>query len=602
MPPLPRRTAAVAAYTLLLYASFAHNILCIPEAVGECAGTFRSAYLGYDSALVLNRLADDPGGPDRLPSLTAWDAAAGVERPYRSQYGLQGEVLSAACRATGADPFRFAIAAAGVGAGLFALGLALVFASLGPRVGWPAAHVGVVLTAAVPVYLPFAPSLYWVPVVLLAPFLAAWFLIPWAGRRPGRWVVVGAVVGALVGVKCLCGYEYVTTVILAPVAALAYHATVRRAGLWRTAAAAAGLWAAGVAGFAGAVAVHAAQIERDTGTPGLAVIRERAAHRAGTADARNEVKYLFLAPDPERVPEAVRYPVRCFLNYFWLPTVASPQTWGGARFAVSLGGVTIVAAGLGAVALAARRRLPPEVVALVPAGAVGFAGAVSWQVLAVNHMTAHVHLNLIVFTVPFLPLAFAGFGVAVQGLASRCRVGRPALGWLVGSAVVLAVGVNAAVLDRRAEAEAEVDVEAVAAVEGVLCGDRQAGPPAGWLPGPVERLAAAPRGSLLGAELDPRLTPAARGAGPECWAMNAVVCAPRRSAGGPAVRVVAVRDGVVVVARTNAVRLTTVERTIGGASSWTAVTLVVEGAAPPRLFAVTGPAAASVTEVTPPGR
>ncbi|MBN9517630.1 hypothetical protein J0H58_03780 [bacterium] len=585
MPPLRRRTAAVAAYTLLLYASFTHNVLCVPEAVGECAGTFRSAYLGYDSALVLNRLADGPGGPGGLPALTAWDAAAGVERPYRSQYGLQGEVLSVACRATGADPFRFAVAAAGVGAGLFALGLALVFASLGPRVGWPAAHVGVVLTAAVPVYLPFAPSLYWVPVALLAPFLAAWFLIPWAGRRLGRWAVVGVLVGVLVGMKCLCGYEYVTTVILAPVAALAYHATVRRAGLWRAAVAAAGLWAAGVAGFAGAVAVHAAQIERDTGTPGLGVIRERAVLRAGVTDARAEVKYLFLAPDPECVPEAVRYPVRCFLNYFWLPAVASPQTWGGARFAVSLGAVTLAAAGLGAVALAARRRLPPEVVALVPAGAVGFAGAVSWQALAVNHMTAHVHLNLIVFTVPFLPLAFAGVGVAVQALAARCRVGRPALGWAVGGAVVLAVGVNVVVLNRRAAAEAEADAEAVAAVGGMLRGDRSAGPPAGWLPGPAERLAAPPRGSLLGAELDPRLTPAARGAG------------------GPAVRVVAVRDGAVVAARTDAVRLTTVERTIGGAASWTSVTLVVEGAgSPPRLFAVTGPAAASVTEVTPSAR
>src|SRR6185437_12686548 len=78
-------------YAALFYASFAHNVLCIPDAVESSGAGFRIRHIGYDSALVMNRMAHGPGG---TAGLSIWDEAAGTEQPYLSQYGLQGEVAA----------------------------------------------------------------------------------------------------------------------------------------------------------------------------------------------------------------------------------------------------------------------------------------------------------------------------------------------------------------------------------------------------------------------------------------------------------------------------------------------------------------------------
>src|SRR6185312_16939132 len=53
-------------YAALLYASFAHNVLCIPDSVESSGEGFRIRYMGYDSALVMNRMAHGPGRLDHL--------------------------------------------------------------------------------------------------------------------------------------------------------------------------------------------------------------------------------------------------------------------------------------------------------------------------------------------------------------------------------------------------------------------------------------------------------------------------------------------------------------------------------------------------------
>ncbi|MDB5305983.1 MAG: hypothetical protein JWO38_185 [Gemmataceae bacterium] len=599
MTPEPRRPAMLRllAYTALLYGSFAHNLFCVPESVESCAGEFRTGYLGYDSALVMNRLAHDPGGPS---GLTQWDWRAGRELPYRSQYGLQGEVLAAVPGAAGGP--AFARVAAGVFAGLTALSLAAFLASAGRRLGPLAGDVAAALTACVPILLPFAPSLYWVPFLLLGPFLAAWFLYPWACRSRGRFVALLGAIAGLVCVKCLCGYEYVTTVILAPVAALGYHATAagERVRAWAVKSLA--VWAVGTVGFAAALGFHARQISAATGEDGLAVIRERAAQRTGAHDERGEVAHFLLAPDPTFLPPRVRPWARCLANYFWLPAVASPQTWGAGRFVLSLGAVVLAAVALAAAALVARPRVPREVVALVPAGAIGFVGAMSWQVLAVNHMAVHAHLNLIVFCIPFLLFVFAGVGSAVQAGAARLGIGSGAP-IAVLLAVALVVGGNTLILERRAAAAAAEDRWAAERVAAVLRGEQPAGPPTPWLLGCSLRMTAAPTGALTGAESDPRLTPAARGPGRPCWFLSAVAQGKPRPGAEPVVRLVAVRDGRVIPIATAYRRLTTVERGVGGNATWTGVWAVADagdGEPPPRLFLVTGPVGESVTEVTLP--
>src|SRR5438874_855580 len=97
------------------------------------------------------------------------------------------------------------------------------------RCRWRSGFLG--CEANLPVLLPFAPSLYLGTVLHLAPFALAWCLYPRAATpRQQTRLVLG--VGVLVGVKALCGYEYVTTVALAPLAAAWFHQH-RAAAPWK---------------------------------------------------------------------------------------------------------------------------------------------------------------------------------------------------------------------------------------------------------------------------------------------------------------------------------------------------------------------------------
>lgn len=589
----------VLAYAALFYGSFVHNLLCIPEAEESCAGEFRSRYLGYDSGLVMNRIAHGPAG---AVGLSTWDERSGLESSYRSQYGLQGELLAKVPRGEMSVP-QFAVVAANVFGGLTAVMLALFFASLVSRLGSTAADVSAILTACVPILLPFAPSLYWAPFLMFAPFLAAWMLTPWASQTRRRFIMLLGAIAGLVCVKCLCGYEYVTTVILAPVAALTYHAAVACEGIRQWLGRSAAIWAAGVVGFCVAFALHARQIEQETGEDGVAVIMQRAAHRTGAEDSLKEVGYIVLAPDPMFLPEKVRGSVRYFANYFWLPATASPQTWGSGRFALSLGIVLLAGTGLGIAGLTIRRRLPREAVALIPAAAVGLAAALSWQVLAVNHMMVHAHLNMIVFCCPFLLFVFAGIGFAVQQALARVSPCARLTAALPLLAVVLVIGMNWLILDRRATASTQEARSAAEQVEAVLRGERPAGSASATLFGRSRRLPASPWGTLNGAENDERLLREAQGTGQLCRFINFVVNSEKRADARPAARVVVIREGYAIPARVEYRRLTTIERAMSGMSSWTGIFVVFEekpGDPPARIFVATGPAQESVTEITIP--
>jgi hypothetical protein len=395
------------------------------------------------------KLAAD-GAPWWYP-LYWWSDSGG--RWYRSQFGLQGVVSGAAFRVCGGSVQDFAPWVASAVAALTAIVLALFFADVTRRITPVAGHVGVLLAACSPILLPFATSPYWVPFLLFAPFVAAWLLLPWGFGSAGRFAVVGLTVAGLTGLKALCGYEYLSVVVLAPAAAVVYHSAAVGAGWRGRLVPAAVLVAAGVTGSGAAMALHAIQLGTLDGTDGLAVIRERAATMTGTGMIDPRHFTVCLAPDPSFLPDPLRVPARHVLNYLWLPACATPTTWGPVRFAVPFGvvvGAVVVVGGW------ARRSAPPAVRALVPAAAVGFVASVSWHVLAQTHTCIHGQLNLITYYVPFLLLAYPLVGWAVGKAVARLTHGRirlSAITVLVGAALV--VGGNAAVMVPRQDRESE---------------------------------------------------------------------------------------------------------------------------------------------------
>jgi hypothetical protein len=366
---------------------------------------------------------------------------------------------------TGADPAAFAAASGAAFALLTALVAAAVFAAAQRFLGPPTGDVACALAAAAPVFLPFAPSLYWVPFLLLAPFALVWCFDPLA-RTPVRRAALYSAVGVAVGLKALCGYEYITTVILAPVAAAWFHQHRTGESPGRRVRVAAALMTPGLAGFAAAVALHAAQLRTVLGEDGLAAIRDRAAARtAGDLGAEAPPGY-----DP--TGSRLAFAARCFLGYFDQRALSTPERIG-VRLDVPL---RVVVLGVGAFAAAAwvgRRKLPRDAGALAGATALALAAGASWQVLAVNHMCVHRHLNLVVFAVPFLPVAFVVAGYVVKLAAGRSGFGRR-VGPVVLAAVIVLMGVNAASIGREREADRAAQGRAEAAVAARLGGSPSA--------------------------------------------------------------------------------------------------------------------------------
>lgn len=405
-------------YSAILYVGFIHNLYCIQISPFAAWGWPRIEYFWGDSAdLVLNRLADSELHP-LTPLITARPNGEAII--YPSQFGLQGIVLSAIGKTTGSgvSPFIASALFAALSAGV----IAAFYADIASRVGPVAGNTAVGLSAGTIIFLPIATSMYWAAFTLFLPFLVTWFGYPWAVGKWQRWIFVTFAVGVSICVKCLCGYEYITAVIAAPSAAIAYFTSCESLGFRRWLIDTSLLVLVGLTAFAAALFIHIVQLETVVGVDGVAAIRHRAETRTATSDIAGELWYKFDAPEPTFVPEQYRTPVRGFINYFWQPVVATPGTWGKAARTLSLGAITLIIIGIVLVSLLYLRKSQPQFRAIAIATIVGFLASISWQLLAINHMLLHIHLNQIVFFIPFLLFGYTLIGVAIQLAASRARI------------------------------------------------------------------------------------------------------------------------------------------------------------------------------------
>jgi hypothetical protein len=435
----------LAIYSAILFASWNFNLLALPCDMVLGDDRPRARYLGPESYLALHRVALPPETHPLHPMLFQSGPPPAPHTVYKSQFGIQGVALAAVKNWTGIGNKTFITLAPVAFALLTAVTLAAVFAAAHRWLGPPVGDVACALGAATSVLVVFAPSLYWAPFLMLGPFALAWCLYP-SATTPLRKAALFVAVGGAVGLKALAGYEYITVVILVPVAAAWFHQHRAGASLLRRFGAAAGLVSVGLMGFAAAMALHVAQIRAVFDEDGVAIIKYKATFRTSAP--------LGLEGPRDRRPgePAVDYAIRCFLMYFDKRAVSIPAVLRHPREDVSLRWVTVGVLGFAALAWAGRRRLPRDDGALAGAALIGLAAACSWQVLAVNHMCVHRHLNLIVYGVSFLPLAYLVAGSAAKAAAERAGVTRW-FGPVALGAVVALMGYNAAdVLQERARA------------------------------------------------------------------------------------------------------------------------------------------------------
>jgi hypothetical protein len=191
--------------------------------------------------------------------------------PYPSQFGLQGIVFSI-IDLINPLPRSWRIGFYHLLASLMTAGALVWIADiLRRRFGWSAFCGFLIPPALEPLFTALGPNLYWVVGIWFVPMAIAMHLADEESPRRRFYLVAAAFVFFLA--KSLCGYEFISTVILAAAVGCLLGTKERPQQLVRTLGNVAWMVGAGVAGFLVAVFAHAAKLG------GFAVIADRAGAR-----------------------------------------------------------------------------------------------------------------------------------------------------------------------------------------------------------------------------------------------------------------------------------------------------------------------------------
>ncbi len=373
---------------------------------------YKAAFQLDSDALVRNRM--------RAPSALLGPLVLPSGQPYLSQFGLQGIVLSAF---SPGDLFygAFRMVTAFLCAAVIATAVIACWRAWGGR----AAAVLLALLSLSTWLNVFGASTYWQLWTMFLPTLVP--LLAWRHLGTGRkkWWGAGALIAGLVFLKCLCGYEYVTTVILGAVAAVAFH-EFRGSVSWRFSARLGAPLLAGLVGFAAALAVHVTQLMAMFGD--ASIIQQRMRERTyAPSDFRWMMWWARHQHDAvwgwlvrkDSMPGLWAFQMAHYLTDSAV-ALPGPSTTGlGPAYGIPIWMFIVLFVLLAWQAWRGRQMDAGTQRRLAAAGAIGLVGALSWQVLAYGHMIHHPHLDAIVFYLPFLPIVFAMVALRVETISRR---------------------------------------------------------------------------------------------------------------------------------------------------------------------------------------
>jgi hypothetical protein len=343
---------------------------------------------------------------------------------YPSQFGLQG-IFFSTIDLINPLPRKWRIGFYHLLASLMSAGALVWIADLlRGRFGWPAFCGFLIPLAIEPMFPALAPNLYWVVGIWFVPMAIAMHLADEEDSRRRFYLITAAFVFFLA--KCLCGYEFVSTVIVAAAVGCLLGTKESPDRLRRTLGNVAWIVSAGVAGFAVAIFAHAAK------QGGFAVIADRAASRI-TGDSPSLQDELILGKFVSIQSVILRY-------------LEGNDVTLIKNFGIVLALFVLVAI----LALMDKKviwylgddRRKLHICAL--AFLASFAAPLSWFVLAKAHSFDHPPMNFILWYLPTIPLGGALAGVALsQTIENRAAwatdVARGAITIAIPTVIVLTV-------------------------------------------------------------------------------------------------------------------------------------------------------------------
>jgi hypothetical protein len=313
---------------------------------------------------------------------------------YPSQFGLQGLFFST-IDLINPLPRKWRLGFYHLLASLMTAGALVWIANiLRRRFGWPAFYGFLIPPALEPMFPALAPNLYWVVGIWFVPMAIAMHLADEENSRRRFYLITAAFVFFLI--KCLCGYEFVSTVIVAAAVGCLLGIKDTPDKLRRTLGNVAWIVSAGIAGFVVAALAHAAK------QGGFAVIADRAAARiVGDSSSLQDQIILGKFVSVQSV----------ILRYLEGNDVTLIRNFG---VVLTLFVLTAVFALVDKKVIwyLGQDRKNLHICAL--AFLVSLAAPLSWFVLAKAHSFDHPPMNFILWYLPTIPLGGAHAGIALS--------------------------------------------------------------------------------------------------------------------------------------------------------------------------------------------
>jgi len=255
----------------------------------------------------------------------------------------------------------------------------------------------------------YAFNLYWVIFVSFIPFALTWFCYKQC-KEKNSWALYFFLIGALVFIKSLCGYEYITNVILSPIVPVVYYELLEKSTIAEVVKKVFSVIVSGILGFFLAIAMHVYQGWHYFHSIKMAVspVFNRAVLQT-TGDANSGAIVTF----------SLIQDLKIYIRYLSVEAMGIVTTFLVSNAFLLLIGLVIIVFGYSF-------KFNDEVEkrrfrALLASTGFAYLASFSWAFLARGHMRYHIHMTHIIF---YLPLYLMLFVLVAFFLQNGCVNGR----------------------------------------------------------------------------------------------------------------------------------------------------------------------------------